>query len=1306
MRVAQNVSCCLHELFQHHAAISPERIAVRFRGQDITYRRIDRRANRLARWLRQQGVGPEQPVGVCLGRSLDLVTAMLAVMKSGGAYLPLDCEQPARRLQYAIDDAMPALVITSQKNLERMPATAARSISWEQAVAEASSCSGDRPDWTVAPEQLAYIIYTSGSTGRPKGVPVEHRSVVNFIRGQSRVMGIEPAFRCFQCFSPAFDGSLAEMFNALANGACLVIGEPQVYAQIDALEEFLRAEHVTSAQFTPSMLQSLRAGSLPDLTTIVSAGESLTAELVGRWAPGRRLFNAYGPTEAAIGACMIHFDGPAGYRPAIGRPLDGVRMYVLDEHLEPVPVGALGEICIGGVGVARGYLHRPELTRERFVADPFSADDHARIYRTGDLGRWRPDGVLEFSGRTDDQVKIRGYRIEPGEVAATLNEHPHVAQAAVVAREDQPGLSRLIAYVVPKQESLRAATDSGEESPELEHFDHWRTLFDETFRRTPPPADSTFHKAGWISSRTGRFFAEDELRELIDGTVGRIRGLGPRRVLEIGCKTGLTLLRVAEGCRLYTATDFTSESLGWLRSVVEANQRLCDRVRFFERRPDELEDLELRAYDLVLLNSAPYFPGIDYLLRVLKRAEKLVAPGGRLLLSDLCSLPLQGPLACSIELSHAEDSFSRVELLKKIRARIEHEQELFVAPELFTALPRVLDRLHSSEILLKRGRARNELVQYRYDALLHFDRGPSHSSDKAIDWSSERLEPAAVSAMLVKDRPESLVVRNVENARLVDDMAIWRLVQDPAGPATVGELRSAAASRSSSLVPLTLEPEDFFRLGDGGRYEVSIGWSGDGSEGRFDAIFRRRDALTPIKRAARGPRGRRLRPRRRMERAVAVASAKEFSADAEPDWRHWANDPLAGVLQRRWVSQLRGFLQDRLPPYMIPASFVVMDELPRTPQGKLDRRALPPPPAARPAWSAGFVAPRNEQEILVAEVWERLLGVSPIGVTDNFFELGGHSMLAVRMVAAIERRTGRRLPLAALFQQATVEHLARLLREPEMCPPESSLVPLAREAAGRPFFAVHPAGGTVFCYKPLAGLIEPRRTFYGLQAVGIDGTRPPHENAIDMAAHYVAAMRSVQPHGPYLLGGWSLGGNLAFEVARQLMALGETIGLLALFDSGALPPEREPNEDDFLPIIMALFPGNDDLSLERLRQMTPQEHLEYFYQRAIHAGVVPADLGIDAAARIFDVFKGNLRAMWEYRPQPYAGKITLFASEEQPTAIDIARDPCLGWGAWAEGGVEVHHIPGKHLDVIHEPHVRVLAARLSECIARVEGIGD
>ncbi|HID75578.1 MAG TPA: non-ribosomal peptide synthetase, partial [Planctomycetaceae bacterium] len=445
--------------------------------------------------------------------------------------------------------------------------------------------------------------------------------------------------------------------------------------------------------------------------------------------------------------------------------------------------------------------------------------------------------------------------------------------------------------------------------------------------------------------------------------------------------------------------------------------------------------------------------------------------------------------------------------------------------------------------------------------------------------------------------------------------------------------------------------------------------------------------------------------RRRSSRAIPTGASPPAQGPASRrEWAGWANDPLAQAVSRQLAVELRQHLRQRLPEYMIPSALVMLDGLPRNAQGKLDRGALPEPPGLRPEWSGGFVPPRNQEEQIIAEIWERLLGFSPVGVRDDFFELGGHSMLAVRMIAEVQQRTGRRLPLASLFQQATVEHLARLVREPQICPPESSLIPLSRRGRGRPFFAVHPAGGTVFCYQRLAELLGHDRPVYGLQAVGVDGLRPPQNDACQMAAHYVAAVRSVQPHGPYLLGGWSLGGNLAFEVARQLAETGEPIGLLALLDSGALPPEHEPNEDDFLPLVLDLFPGDDDMTLEQLRQMSPQEHLEYFSQRAMQAGILLPDAGLDVASHVFDVFKATLQAMWEYRPRPYPGKITLFRSQQQPASVEIARDPYLGWGAWAQGGVEVHPIPGRHTEMVKEPNVRVLARLLRQCLQQADPI--
>ncbi len=1293
--------CCLHELLESRAASDPEHPAVRFGGKEMTYAALNGRANRIARCLRSRGVGAEQLVAVALPRSCDLVAVLLGTLKAGAAYVPLDPVQPPARLAMLLTDAQPALLIAADGLLSRVGTGEVRALSLEQ-IEQESQVLSDRPrDWPVDPAQLAYCIYTSGSTGRPKGVLVEHHSAVNFIRAQGRVLGISPKDRYLQFFAPTFDGSIAEIFGALASGACLLIAEPETCVAADALEELIRREGATVAQLTPSMLQALNPAALPGLATVVSAGEAITPELVGRWAPGRRLFNAYGPTETSVGACMARLDEPAALRPPLGRPLEGVRVYVLDDRLQPVPPGFPGEICIGGAGVARGYLHLPELTAERFVSDPLSGMPHARMYRSGDLGRWRDDGMLEFLGRVDEQVKIRGFRVEPGEVAAVLEALPAVKQAAVVTHEERGGEQQLVAYVVPCRGPDAGPAEKA--AMEDEHLNYWRTLSDAALRQTPPPADPTLHVAGWVSSRTGRPLAHEPVREWAEALAQRVLALRPRRVLEIGCKTGLVLFRAAPHCASYVATDLSGETVRWLRGAVDRRQELHGRVEVLERPADRFDGLRPASFDTVLLTCVVQtFPGIDYLFRVLRGLQPLVAPGGRVVLSDLRSLPLQPACAASIEAGLADDVMTREEFRQRVTGRLEREQELLIHPDLFAGLPSHLARVASVDLPLKRGPAESELVQYRYDAVVCFDAPSREPTAEALDFDEDRLDVDGIASRLRAARPRALRLRGVENARLVRDLALRRLLDDSSGPGTVAELKAAADEAQKTTA--AVDPEALWQLGDTLGYDVKITWSGSGEDGRFDATLIDRGQIRD-----RRPRpGRSRRRAAAAHRAAARAKRRARRTPAQPlslrNGGGLANDPLAGLVSRRTVALLRETLRERLPEYMIPPRFVLLSELPRTPHGKLDRRALPAPAAMRAEWSAGYVTPRNDEEALVAEIWERLLGISPVGASDNFFDLGGHSMLAVRMIAAIERRTGRRLPLAALFQQPTVEHLARLLREPEVCPPESSLVLMQPQGNGLPFFCVHPAGGTVFCYQALAEHLGRSRPFYGLQAVGLDGGRPPHENVEQMAAHYAAAMRAVQSHGPYHLGGWSLGGNLAFEVARQLHAAGEPVGLLALFDSGALPPDRDPTEEDFLPVVMALFPGDDDLSLEQLRAMTPEEHLVYFSRRALKAGVVLPTFNVETAGHVFEVFKGNLKAMWEFRPRPFPGKVTLLASEEQPEGIDVARDPCLGWGAYAQGGVEVHRIPGRHLDIIREPHVRVLAGRLRECLDRAAAV--
>jgi thioesterase domain-containing protein/acyl carrier protein len=679
---------------------------------------------------------------------------------------------------------------------------------------------------------------------------------------------------------------------------------------------------------------------------------------------------------------------------------------------------------------------------------------------------------------------------------------------------------------------------------------------------------------------------------------------------------------------------------------------------------------------------------VDYLIRVLDGVSRLVAPLGYVFLGDLRSLPLGPVLACAIELARADDQTSTKALRRRVEARWEREEELLVAPGLMAALAARLPRVARWQTMLKRGPAANELFQFRYDAVLHLDEATPSDADREIDWSSDPKTPRQLAAILLEESPDVLDVRNVRNGRIARELRAWELLQTDDGPQTVGELR---ARLDRDVLPPSIDPDELYRLARDPRYSVEIGWSGDDPEGRYDAVFRRR-CRPPQNPGVATP-------------GLVVATGTTVRRPAAVDWSRYANRPLDGLIARRRIAALRSYLQTRLPDYMIPAAFVLLKALPLTVQGKLDRQALPAPPGDRPGWSAGYFAPRDEHERIVADVWEKLLGVSPVGIVDNFFELGGHSMLAVRMVAEIERRTGRRLPLASLFHRATVEHLARMLRDPEVCPPESSLVPLQTQGSGRPMFFVHPAGGTVFCYRLLAEHLGTERPVYGIQAVGVDGGRAPQEVAEEMAAHYIAAVRSVQPHGPYFLGGWSLGGNLAFEMSRQLVEQGERVGLLALLDAAALAPEKVFKEEDFLPLIADLFPSDDELSVEALRAMAPEQHLEYFIQRAAQAGIVLGNMDPSVGGQVFEVFKSNLKAMMDYRPQPYPGKVTLLFAEEKPQFLDVARDPQLGWGMYAQGGVEVIRIPGDHVHMVQEPNVRVVGEKIRRCLAAAESEG-
>jgi len=410
---------------------------------------------------------------------------------------------------------------------------------------------------------------------------------------------------------------------------------------------------------------------------------------------------------------------------------------------------------------------------------------------------------------------------------------------------------------------------------------------------------------------------------------------------------------------------------------------------------------------------------------------------------------------------------------------------------------------------------------------------------------------------------------------------------------------------------------------------------------------------------------------------------------------------VAYVVAEAAADELRRFLKDKLPDPMVPAVFVLLDTLPLLSNGKIDRRALPAPDRTRPELDKAFLAPRDDLEFQLAHIWEEVLGVRPVGMRDNFFELGGHSLLAVRLFALIEKRLGKKLPLTTVFQGATVELLAKVLRQQATAGSQSSLVAIQPGGRKRPLFLVHPAGGHVFPYVHLAQLLGPEQPCYGLQARGLDDGQDPHLRIQDMAAYYIQALQTVQPTGPYLLGGWSMGGVVAFEMAQQLHAQGQRVALLALIDGRIpTPDETFPKKDSEAIVLVERYFGVSFGPMASLAELSKDEQVAFFLEQAKRIGLVPAELDVSQARRFVNLLRSDLRATQNYRLHLYPGRITFFKAGESLAAT--SPDPTLGWSKWASGGVEVHAVPGNHATLMYAPHVEVLAEKLTACLNQAQ----
>lgn len=858
----------LHTLFANQVPQRSHQAAVIAAHKTLTYGELYRRSNQVARWLRQLDARPNVLVPIVMEKGWEQIVAVLGVLQSGAAYLPIDPALPQERLEYLIGQSEVSLVLT-QSWLEEK-------IEWPANVQLLFVDSEDienldhRPlEQIQQPEDLAYVIFTSGSTGLPKGVMIDHRGAVNTICDVNKRFGVGFEDRVLALSSLSFDLSVYDIFGTLAAGGTIIIPDADAVKNPAHWTELLVREKVTIWNSVPALMQMLvDYGSSHDLSTcslrlVLLSGDLISVPLsdqIKSLFEKVQVISLGGATEASIWSVFYPIATVDLTQPSIpyGKPLTNQRCHILNENLEPCPVWVVGNLYLEGIGLAKGYWRDETKTNAHFIVQP---QTEKRLYRTGDIGRYLPDGNIEFLGREDFQVKIQGYRIELGEIESALRQHPGVKDVFVAAVGEVHSSKRLVAYV---------------------------------------------------------------------------------------------------------------------------------------------------------------------------RADK------------------------------------------------------------------------------------------------------------------------------------KLIVN---------------------------------------------------------------------------------------------------------------------------------------------VDELRDFLGHKLPDYMIPSAFIFLDTFPLTPNGKVDRKALPNPKQTAAKRQSNFVAPNDPVQLQLTQIWEELLNIHPVSIQDNFFELGGNSLLAVRLMTQIHKLYQQELSLSTLLQDPTVENLASILRQQTTSGSWSSLVKIQSGTTNRPLFFVHPVGGNVVCYVKLARYLGTEQPFYGLQSVGLNGEQQPYTRVEDMAAHYIQELRTVQPQGPYLLGGWSMGGLVAFEMAQQLHQQQQEIAGLVLLDSRV--PNATLNLDDatlltwFARDLGGLVGKNLRLLHDEIQHLNSEAGLHYILEKAIQANILPSDIGLTQMQRLVEIFKANTRAMWSYKPATYPQPMVLIRPNEVfSDEFNDFGDSSWGWDKLVEH-LTILNVSGNHYNILAQPHLQVLAQQLKDYLAEV-----
>ncbi|MBO3735953.1 non-ribosomal peptide synthetase family protein [Actinoplanes flavus] len=1107
----------LRGLLSHQARQRPDDIAVTAEDGDLTFRELTRAADRLGHVLTGLGVAPDTCVGLYAEPSADLITAVWGILTAGAAYLPLSPDYPEARLRYMIENSGTRVIVTQPHLRERLRRLAPEGTTVVSVTGEEPA--GDRPAAAAKGQgdHLAYVIYTSGSTGRPKGVMIEQRSIVSQLRWLANCGHLGPGVSILQKTPMSFDAAQWEIL-ACAAGARVVAGTPGLFRDPEAIITMIRKHRVTVLQGVPTLLQALVDTEMLDacdsLTHVFAGGEALTRALAQELCairPEMSVVNLYGPTEATINATSYWVDPQTldDSFPAIvpvGIPVDNVTCYILDEDRRPVDIGESGELFIGGIQVARGYIGLPEVTRQRFLVSPFNPTE--RLYRTGDLAQWEPDGTIQFLGRTDNQVKLRGYRVELEEVASRIEEHTWVRRAAAVVVDDPRTEGQTLLAAVELNERTATVMDQGRDDA-AHHQSKSSKLQVRTQLSNPglrdatalagrpvlrlPGAESTTEQRQVAFARkTYRFYEGDAM------TAADVVALLTPRAPEAAAPRAVTELTLAElGSVLRWFGPFHSE------------QRLLPKYAYSSPGALYATQMYLEIDGLFGLSGVYYHHPVDH---TLVRVGDVDGTGGA---------PLKVHL---LGKRQAIEPVYKNNIVEVLEFEAGHMLGLFEE-----VLPRhgltIVPEGYHPTVRSRLDVAADDHYLGTFAVTAYHDRPTGDEVELFVQAHGDRV--AGLPAGLYRHHGGGL-------ERLGDEVVERRHVI---------AINQGVYDRSSIGIAAVS------RAGEAWRHYIVLG-----------TCLHRLQRVPGVGLMASGyssKSGNPLAAARRLDDLLAAAGAAPATASyffvggpITPEQAAHEGMNEDAVHTKGPAEMIRDDLAQFLPDYMIPARVLVVNELPLTANGKIDIKAtaqLPDVVAARTP--ARYVAPATPTERWLAAEWGRMLRYEQVSTQDEFFASGGNSLHAVALVNRINREFGSALPLQVVFEAPRLADLAARV-DAGGAAHRSRLVPLHRERSGDPVFVWPGLGGYPMNLRLLAQGAGLGRPVTGVQAHGINAGEDPYATIRETAAADVAEIRGMQPSGPYTLWGYSFGARVAFEAAWQLEQAGEKVANLLLICPG------------------------------------------------------------------------------------------------------------------------------------------------------------